>query len=115
MTLDNVWASQGDGKKIEAIDMLLDKIFSKKPDYTLSMEILPRAEVQFAKAEKTLNVFETDIEEIILRLNNYPRPLKGYKTPIQLLEEDMGSSVIIKLGLRKIPLEELNMHYILRK
>lgn len=58
---------------------------------------------------------ETDIEEIILRLNNYPRPLKGYKTPIQLLEEDMGSSVIIKLGLRKIPLEELNMHYILRK
>lgn len=78
-----------------------------------NMHILLRWLVQ--KGADIDKLTETDIEEIILRLNNYPRPLKGYKTPIQLLEEDMGSSVIIKLGLRKIPLEELNMHYILRK
>ena len=58
---------------------------------------------------------EHDIEEIILRLNNYPRPNKGYKTPIELLEEDMGTAVVSKLGLCKVPLEKLVMRYILPK
>ncbi|MBQ9154664.1 MAG: hypothetical protein IJ130_12755, partial [Solobacterium sp.] len=78
-----------------------------------NMHILLRWLVQ--KGADIGKLTESDIEQIILRLNNYPRPDKHYKTPIQLLEEDLGTSIIRKLGLRKIPLENLNMHYILHK
>ena len=78
-----------------------------------NMHILLRWLVQ--KGADIGKLTESDIEQIILRLNNYPRPDKHYKTPIQLLEEDLGTSIIRKLGLRKIPLENLNRHYILRK
>lgn len=50
-----------------------------------------------------------DILDIINRLNNYPRPSKEYKTPIQLLEEKFGSDILEILQLRHIPIEELNM------
>ena len=48
--------------------------------------------------------------EIINILNNYPRPNKGYKTPIELMEEELGPEILKKLNLKKIPIEELNLH-----
>lgn len=50
-----------------------------------------------------------DILDIINRLNNYPRPKKGYKTPLQLLEEGLGDYILDLLNLHHIPIEELNM------
>ena len=59
-------------------------------------------------------ISEKKLIEIIDVLNNYPRPLKGYKTPIELIEEDLGSDIIRKLGLKKIPYEKLNLHISLK-
>ena len=50
-----------------------------------------------------------DILDIINRLNNYPRPIKGYKTPLQLLENELGDYILDLLNLHHIPIEELNM------
>lgn len=50
-----------------------------------------------------------DILDIVNRLNNYPRPKKGYKTPLQLLEEKLGSDILNILDLHHIPISELNM------
>ena len=50
-----------------------------------------------------------DILNIINRLNNYPRPKKGYKTPLQMLEESLGSEILQLLDLYHISIEELNM------
>lgn len=50
-----------------------------------------------------------DILNIINRLNNYPRPKKGYKTPLQLLEDNLGDYILDLLNLHHIPIEELNM------
>lgn len=50
-----------------------------------------------------------DILDIINRLNNYPRPNKGYKTPLQLLEEELGDYILDLLDLHHIPIEKLNM------
>lgn len=50
-----------------------------------------------------------DILSIINRLNNYPRPTKEYKTPLQLLEEKLGYEILELLDLHHIPIEELNM------
>ncbi len=50
-----------------------------------------------------------DILDIINRLNNYPRPKKSYKTPLQLLEEELGDYILDLLNLHHIPIEELNM------
>lgn len=50
-----------------------------------------------------------DIIDIINRLNNYPRPNKGYKTPLQLLEEELGDYIFDLLDLHHIPIAELNM------
>lgn len=44
-----------------------------------------------------------EILDIINRLNNYQRPQKNYKTPLQLLEEEFGNYI----------LELLNLHHIL--
>jgi len=59
-------------------------------------------------------ISDKKIVEIINILNNYPRPLKGFKTPIELIEEDFGKGIIKKLGLKKIPYEELNLHISLK-
>ena len=50
-----------------------------------------------------------DILDIINRLNNYPRPKKNYKTPLQLLEESLGKEILTLLNLHHISIEELNM------
>lgn len=50
-----------------------------------------------------------DILDIINRLNNYPRPKKNFKTPLQLLEEELGDYILDLLDLHHIPIEELNM------
>lgn len=50
-----------------------------------------------------------DIIDIINRLNNYPRPNKAYKTPLQLLEEELGNYILDLLDLHHIPITELNM------
>jgi len=50
-----------------------------------------------------------DILDIINRLNNYPRPKKGYRTPLQMLEDSLGSEILKRLDLHHIPIEELNM------
>lgn len=50
-----------------------------------------------------------DILDIINRLNNYPRPKKGYKTPLQLLKEELGDYILDLLNLHHIPIEELHM------
>ena len=59
-------------------------------------------------------ISDDKILEIINILNNYPRPNKGYKTPIELLEEELGEEISEKLGLKKIPIEELNLHISLK-
>lgn len=78
-----------------------------------NMHILLRWLVE--KGADISKLTDDDVIEIILRLNNLPRPTKGYKTPIQLMEEELGPEIIEKLGLKKIPLSELNMHLILKK
>ena len=50
-----------------------------------------------------------DILDIINRLNNYPRPKKDFKTPLQLLEEELGDYILELLNLHHIPIEDLNM------
>lgn len=50
-----------------------------------------------------------DILNIINRLNNYPRKNKGYKTPLQLLENELGNYILDILDLHHIPISELNM------
>ncbi len=50
-----------------------------------------------------------DILDIINRLNNYPRPKKGYRTPLQMLEDSLGSEILEILNLHHIPIEKLNM------
>lgn len=50
-----------------------------------------------------------DILDIINRLNNYPRPKKNFKSPLQLLEEELGDYILNLLNLHHIPIEELNM------
>lgn len=50
-----------------------------------------------------------DILDIINRLNNYPRPKKGYRTPLQMLEESLGKDILERLDLHHIPIEKLNM------
>ena len=59
-------------------------------------------------------ISDKKIVEIINVLNNYPRPLKGYKTPIELMEEELGYDVVKKLGLKRIPYEELNLRISLK-
>ena len=56
-----------------------------------------------------------DILDIINRLNNYPRPKKGYKTPLQLLEDELGDGLLLLLDLHHIPIEQLNMKYMIIK
>ena len=56
-----------------------------------------------------------DILDIINRLNNYPRPKKGYKTPLQLLEDELGDGLLLLLDLHHIPIEQLNMKDMLLK
>ncbi len=46
---------------------------------------------------------------IINRLNNYPRPKKNFKTPLQLLEEELGDYILDLLDLHHIPIDKLNM------
>ena len=58
---------------------------------------------------------DEDIIDIINRLNNYPRAKFNYKTPLQLFEEYFGSEILEKLNLKHIPLEELDMNFILTK
>lgn len=87
--------------------------FSWEKPHVENMHILLRWLV--SKGADIALLTEADIESIILTLNNYPRPSKGYKTPIELLEEDLGKDISAKLGLKKIPLEELLVHYILKK
>ena len=50
-----------------------------------------------------------DILSIINRLNNYPRPKRNYKTPLQLIEEEFGSEILEILDLHHIPIDKLNM------
>ena len=50
-----------------------------------------------------------DILDIINILNNYPRKNKGYKTPLQLLEDSLGNYILDILDLHHIPISELNM------
>ncbi len=50
-----------------------------------------------------------DILDIINRLNNYPRPKKGFKTPLQLLEDELGNYALDLLNLHHIPIDQLNM------
>ena len=50
-----------------------------------------------------------DIIKIINRLNNYPRPKKKFKTPIQLLENELGDGILLLLNLNHINIENLNM------
>ena len=50
-----------------------------------------------------------DILDIINRLNNYPRPKKNFKTPVQLLEEELGDHILELLDLHHIPIDQLNM------
>ena len=50
-----------------------------------------------------------DILDIINRLNNYPRPKKGFKTPLQLLEDELGNYTLDLLNLYHIPIDQLNM------
>ena len=50
-----------------------------------------------------------DILDIINRLNNYPRPAKGFKTPLQLLEDELGNYALDLLDLHHIPIDQLNM------
>lgn len=50
-----------------------------------------------------------DILDIINRLNNYPRPKKDYRTPLQMLEDSLGSEILELLDLHHIPIENLNM------
>ena len=78
-----------------------------------NMHILLRWLVQ--KGADISLLTDNDIEQIILRLNNYPRPTKYYMTPIELILEELGPDIVTKLNLQIIPLESLNMHYIIRK
>lgn len=50
-----------------------------------------------------------DILSVINRLNNYPRPNKDYKTPLQLLEEEFGDEILHILDLHHIKIDKLNM------
>ena len=50
-----------------------------------------------------------DILDIINRLNNYPRPHKKFKTPLQLLEDEFGNYILELLNLHHIPIDKLNM------
>lgn len=50
-----------------------------------------------------------DILDIINRLNNYPRPKKDFKTPLQLLENEFGKEILDLLNLHHIPIDQLNM------
>ena len=50
-----------------------------------------------------------NILDIINRLNNYPRPKKNFKTPLQLLEEELGDYILDLLDLHHIPIDKLNM------
>ena len=59
-------------------------------------------------------IYEKKIAEIFNVLNNYPRHLKGYKTPIELMEEELEYNVVRKLGLKRILYEELNLHISLK-
>lgn len=43
-------------------------------------------------------ISDDKIIEVINVLNNYPRPYKGYKTPIQLMEEELGDEISEKLN-----------------
>lgn len=58
---------------------------------------------------------DTDIERIILTLNNYPRRAKYYMSPIELLLEELGPDVVSLLELKFIPLDQLNISTIIRK
>ena len=50
-----------------------------------------------------------DILKIVNRLNNYPRPKKKFKTPIQLLEDELGDGILLFLDFNHINIENLNM------
>ena len=50
-----------------------------------------------------------DILKIVNRLNNYPRPKKKFKTPIQLLEDELGDGILFLLDFNHINIENLNM------
>lgn len=56
-----------------------------------------------------------DILDIINRLNNYPRPKKNYKTPLQLLEDELGDYILDLLDLHHIPINQLNMKDMITK
>lgn len=55
-------------------------------------------------------ISQDKIIEIINVLNNYPRPNKQYKTPIELMEEELGSEILDKLKLKKISFDKLDLH-----
>lgn len=55
-----------------------------------------------------------EVLDVINKLNNYPRPLKGYKTPIYLLKEKFDNllednEILDLLNLSYIPIDELKM------
>ena len=56
-----------------------------------------------------------DVLDIINTLNNYPRPIKDYKTPIQLLEEELGKKVVQLLNLKHLPITDVKMKHVIIK
>lgn len=56
-------------------------------------------------------LLDDNILDIINRLNNYPRPNKDYKTPLQLLEDTLGKELLDLLDLHHIPIEDLDMRH----
>jgi len=56
-----------------------------------------------------------DVLDIINTLNNYPRPIKDYKTPLQLLEKELGIEILELLELHHILISELNMKHVITK
>lgn len=59
-------------------------------------------------------ISEETILEIIVKLNNYPRKSKGFQTPIELFEKEVGSEILDILGFYKISIEDLSMKVKLR-
>ena len=58
---------------------------------------------------------DEDVIDIINRLNSYPRIKFNFKTPLQLFENYFGAEILSKLNLKHIPLDELDMNFIITK
>ena len=50
-----------------------------------------------------------------MNIRNYPRPKKGFKTPLQLLEDELGNAILDLLNLHHIPIDQLNMKDMINK